>query len=56
MSKVVKDQLIMIKSTRTPGVTRKLSTDYLNLQKIFMQDFPERLVEEMPFKNYRIYQ
>ena len=30
MSKVVKDQLIMIKSTIPPGVTRKLSTDYLN--------------------------
>ena len=46
MSKVVKDQLIMIKSTIPPGVTRKLSTDYLNsIENIYVGFSPERLAE-----------
>ena len=44
--KVVKNQLIMIKSTIPPGVTRKLSTDYFgSIENIYVGFSPERLAE-----------
>ena len=43
---VVKNQLIMIKSTIPPGVTRKLATDYFNsIENIYVGFSPERLAE-----------
>ncbi len=45
-SKVVKNQVIMIKSTIPPGVTRKLSTNYFNsIENIYVGFSPERLAE-----------
>mgnify|MGYP003950284777 CR=1 FL=1 len=45
-TQVTKNQIIMIKSTIPPGVTRKLANDYLSLNnKVYVGFSPERLAE-----------
>jgi len=45
-TRVTKNQIIMIKSTIPPGVTRKLANDYLSLNnKVYVGFSPERLAE-----------
>ena len=46
LSKYVKDgQIVMIKSTVTPGITRKMTETYLDGHNIFVGFSPERLAE-----------